>query len=45
MKKYKGKIQFIYKYLPLSFHSEAKNIAQYYEAIRMQLNKLAFKLS
>jgi len=43
MKKYKGKIQFIYKHLPLSFHSEAKNTARYYEAIRMQSNKLAFK--
>lgn len=43
MKKYKGKIQFVYKHLPLSFHSEAKNTARYYEAIRMQSNKLAFK--
>lgn len=43
MKKYKGKIQFIYKHLPLSFHSEAKNTARYYEAIRMQSTKLAFK--
>ncbi len=43
MKKYKGKIQFIYKHLPLSFHSEAKNTARYYEAIRMQSNKLAFR--
>jgi protein-disulfide isomerase len=43
MKKYKGKIQFIYKHLPLSFHSEAHKTAQYYEAIRMQSDKLAFK--
>ncbi len=43
MKKYKGKIQFVYKHLPLSFHSEAKNTARYYEAIRMQSNKLAFR--
>lgn len=43
LKKYKGKIQFIYKHMPLSFHSEAKMIARYYEAIRMQSNKLAFK--
>ncbi|MCK4864686.1 MAG: thioredoxin domain-containing protein [Gammaproteobacteria bacterium] len=43
MKKYKGKIQFIYKHLPLSFHREAKITARYYEAIRMQSNKLAFK--
>lgn len=43
MKKYKGNIQFIYKHLPLSFHREAKRTAQYYEAIRMQSPKLAFK--
>lgn len=43
MKKYKDKIQFVYKHLPLSFHSEAKRTAQYYEAIRMQSTKLAFK--
>lgn len=43
MKKYKGNIQFVYKHLPLSFHSEAKRTAQYYEAIRMQSNQLAFK--
>ena len=43
MKKYKGSVQFVYKHLPLSFHSEAKNTARYYEAIRMQSNELAFK--
>lgn len=43
MKKYKGKIQFIYKHLPLSFHDKAKITAQYYEALRMQSNNLAFK--
>ena len=43
LKKYKGKIQFVYKHLPLSFHSEARLTAQYYEAVRMQSNKLAFK--
>jgi protein-disulfide isomerase len=36
LKKYKGKIQFIYKHLPLSFHKSALVAAQYYEAIRMQ---------
>ena len=43
LKKYKGKIQFIYKHLPLSFHDQAHTSAQYYEAIRMQSDKLAFK--
>ncbi len=43
MKKYPGKIQFIYKHLPLDFHAEAKPTAQYYEALRMQNNELAFK--
>ena len=43
MDKYPGKIQFIYKHLPLDFHAEAKPTAQYYEALRMQSNELAFK--
>lgn len=34
--KYKGKIQFVYKHLPLSFHANAMPAAQYYEAIRLQ---------
>ncbi|MFL5786172.1 MAG: DsbA family protein [Bacteriovoracaceae bacterium] len=36
MKKYEGKIRFVYKHLPLSFHPQAMPAAQYYEAIRLQ---------
>lgn len=36
MEKYKGKIRFIYKHLPLSFHPQAMISSQYYEAIRLQ---------
>jgi protein-disulfide isomerase len=36
MEKYKGKIRFAYKHLPLSFHPQAMPAAQYYEAIRLQ---------
>lgn len=36
LEKYKGKIQFVYKHLPLSFHQNAMPAAQYYEAIRLQ---------
>lgn len=43
MDKYKGKIRFIYKHLPLSFHPNAMPAAQYYEALRMQSNDLASK--
>jgi protein-disulfide isomerase len=42
MKKYDGKIRFIYKHLPLSFHEQAMITAQYYEAVRMQDPKKAF---
>ncbi|OUR98646.1 thiol:disulfide interchange protein [Halobacteriovorax marinus] len=42
MKKYPGKVQFIYKHLPLSFHKEALPAAHYYEAIRLQNEKKAF---
>lgn len=42
MKKYPGKIRFIYKHLPLSFHEQAMPAAQYYEAIRLQDEKKAF---
>ena len=42
LKKYDGKIQFIYKHLPLSFHANAVPAAQYYEAIRLQDEKKAF---
>lgn len=40
--KYKGQVAFVYKHLPLSFHSEAKIAAQYYEALRIQDHKKAF---
>jgi protein-disulfide isomerase len=43
MKKYEGKIQFIYKHLPLSFHPQAMPAAQYYEALRLQGNDKAQK--
>ncbi len=36
LEKYQGKIQFVYKHLPLSFHPSAMISAQYYEAIRLQ---------
>lgn len=42
MKKYEGKIQFVYKHLPLSFHEQAMISSQYYEAIRLQDEKKAF---
>lgn len=38
LEKYNGKIRFIYKHLPLSFHKNAMPAAKYYEAIRMQGN-------
>lgn len=42
MDKYPGKIRFIYKHLPLSFHEQAMPAAQYYEAVRLQDEKKAF---
>ncbi len=39
---YKGKIQFIYKHLPLDFHPQAKIASQYYEALRLQSEEKAF---
>jgi protein-disulfide isomerase len=42
LKKYEGKIRFVYKHLPLSFHDKAMISAQYYEAIRLQDEKKAF---
>ncbi len=42
MEKYKGKIRFVYKHLPLSFHPQALPAAKYYEAIRLQDEKKAF---
>ncbi len=41
MEKYEGKIQFVYKHLPLSFHPNAMPAAQYYEAIRLQSREKA----
>ncbi len=43
LKQYKGKIQFIYKHLPLSFHANATPASKYYEAIRLQSEDKAFK--
>jgi protein-disulfide isomerase len=43
LKKYDGKIQFVYKHLPLSFHPQAMIASQYYEAIRMQSEDKAIK--
>ena len=42
LKKYDGKIRFVYKHLPLSFHEQAMISARYYEAVRMQDPKKAF---
>lgn len=43
LKKYDGKIQFVYKHLPLSFHPNAMPAAQYYEAIALQSKDKAGK--
>jgi protein-disulfide isomerase len=43
MDKYKGKIRFAYKHLPLSFHPQAMPAAQYYEAIRLQSPEKAWQ--
>lgn len=43
LEKYEGKIQFVYKHLPLSFHPNALPAAKYYEAIRMQSEDKAIK--
>ena len=40
---YPGKIRFIYKHLPLSFHKSAKLAAEYYEALRLENPKIAIK--
>ncbi len=42
MSKYEGKIRFVYKHLPLSFHPQAMPASQYYEAIRLQSPEKAF---
>jgi protein-disulfide isomerase len=41
LEKYKGKVQFVYKHLPLSFHPQAMVASRYYEAIRMQSHEKA----
>lgn len=43
MKKYEGKIRFVYKHLPLSFHPMAMPAAQYFEAIKMQSPEKAWE--
>lgn len=43
LKKYDGKIRFVYKHLPLSFHEQAMISAKYYEAIRLQDENKAFR--
>ena len=43
MEKYKGKIRFAYKHLPLSFHPQAMIASQYYEAIRLQSEEKAWE--
>lgn len=43
MNKFPGKVRFVYKHLPLSFHQQAMISAQYYEAIRIQSPEKAFK--
>jgi len=44
LEKYKGKIQLVYKHLPLSFHKSALISSRYYEALRLQNEELAIKL-
>lgn len=43
MEKYEGKIRFVYKHLPLSFHPQAMPAAQYFEAIRLQDEEKAWQ--
>jgi protein-disulfide isomerase len=43
MQKYKGKIRFVYKHLPLNFHPQAMPASQYYEAIRLQSPEKAWQ--
>ncbi len=44
MDKYKGKVRFVFKHLPLSFHKHAMIAAQYVEAARLQNPEKAWKL-
>lgn len=43
MEKYKGKLRFVYKHLPLEFHPQAMLASQYYEAARLQGAEKAFQ--
>jgi protein-disulfide isomerase len=43
MKRYPGKVKFVYKHLPLNFHPQAMITAQYFEAIALQSKEKAFK--
>lgn len=43
LKKYEGKIRFVYKHLPLSFHPNAMPASQYFEAIKLQDAEKAWK--
>jgi protein-disulfide isomerase len=43
MNKYEGKIRFIYKHLPLSFHPNAMPASQYFEAIKNQSPEKAWE--
>jgi len=43
LEKYKGKIRFVYKHLPLSFHPNAMPASKYFEAIRIQSEDKAWK--
>lgn len=43
LQKYEGKIRFVYKHLPLSFHPQAMPASQYFEAIRLQSADKAYK--
>lgn len=44
MNKYSGKVRFVFKHLPLSFHKHAMIAAQYMEAARLQSPEKAWKL-
>lgn len=43
LQKYKGKIRFVYKHLPLSFHPHAVVAAKYFEGIKKQSSLKAFQ--
>lgn len=42
-KKYGSKVGFVFKHLPLPFHSMAQPAAEYFEAIALQSSKAAYK--